>query len=117
MKSPLDLAPIRTLLATHPRLARADLSPVRRWIEEGADIDLDILPVIRHWMKQKPGIYSLNFFAPYVRESREGRIKRSILTPRQRAERIAFRRKLGQRHPTDERWLAGFEEVHGVVEI
>ena len=112
-----DLTPIRSLLSSHPRLARADLSPVRRWIEEGADMDLDILPVIRQWVKAKPDIYSLGFFASYVRESREARVKRSILTPRQRAERIAFRRKLGQRHPTDERWLAGFEEIHGKVEV
>jgi hypothetical protein len=112
-----DLSRLSALLSSRPRLARANLSPFHQWIKDGADIDFDILPVIRHWLKAKPDIYSLNFFAPYVRESREARVKRSILTPRQRAERIAFRRKLGQRHPTDERWLAGFEAIHGVVEV
>jgi hypothetical protein len=112
-----NLTPLRLLLSSHPRLSRASLSPVQRWIDEGADLDLDIVPVISLWMKQKPDIYSLGFFAGYVRESRDARIKRTILTPRQRAERIAFRRKLGQRHPTDERWLAGFEAIHGEVSV
>ncbi len=110
---------VRTLLAAYPRLARVNPEPtVRRWLSEGADLDLDILPVVKHWIAKKDDIYSLGFFTPYVHASRDARIARQFLTPKQRAERIALLvRKLGYRYPTDERWLASYEAVHGTVVV
>lgn len=106
---------LHKLLADYsPRLAR-DFSQVERWQAEGCDLDLDIIPVIEALMARKKDIYSLGFFTRHVREARDARIKRGILTPRQRAERIVIRRRYGGLYPTDERWLKQYEAVHGAV--
>lgn len=114
-----DITPVVELLtAYHPQFAQANYAPVRQWLAEGCDLHGDILPVLQAWTSRKPDIYSLGFFTPYVRKARQARLKAATegITPKQRAERIAFRvRRLGQRLPTDERWLAAFEAEHGIV--
>ena len=111
-----DLTPALTLLtAYNPRFC--DRAPVRAWMEAGADLHLDIIPVIREWTARKQDIYSVGFFTKYVRQARDARLNApEPITDRQRAERVAFlTRRLGRSLPTDERWLAAFEAKHGEV--
>lgn len=115
-----DLTPITALLATYPRLSQADLSPVRRWIEEGADLERDILPVIRYWIGEKKDIYSLGFFAKYVRQKREESKWAAPVPDHVHAKNVAWHRKrnlltlqVGQQ---DYEWLDKYEAIHGAVE-
>jgi hypothetical protein len=97
---------------------------LRRWMAEGADLERDIMPVLRHWTQKKPDIYSPGFFTEHVtkaRLTRQAGEREPASGPEadaRRAKRIAFlTRKLGQRHPTDERWLREYETKNGAVSI
>jgi hypothetical protein len=81
-------------------------------------MEADILPVLKHWITRKQDIYSLGFFTPYVRQAKEKRLKAPRpLTDLERAKNLAFIiRRVGQRMPTEERWLARYEAEHGAVD-
>lgn len=118
MTHPAITAVAELLTRYNPRFATANYAPVKRWLAEGCDLDLDILPTIRAWTARKPDIYSLGFFSPHVREAREARMKGAPLSDHDRARNIAFLiRRMGRCMPTEERWLERFEAEHGVVKI
>src|SRR4051812_18324720 len=102
-----DIAPVVELLARYsPNFAGADFGLVRKWMAEGADMEKDILPVLRHWTSVKADIYSLGFFAPYVRQTRITRLGTPISTEsisiHERARQIAFvTRRVGKCKPRE----------------
>jgi hypothetical protein len=113
-----DLTPVTALLtAYHPQFAHANYAPVRQWIEDGADMERDILPVLRDWTAKKADIYSLGFFTPYVRQARLSRQEvKQPLTDENRAKRIAFiTRRVGKCLPRESAWLDRYEATHGKV--
>ena len=67
---------VELLTAYHPRFARADCRQVERWMADGCDLERDVLPVVREWTEKKADIYSLGFFARYVREAKQDRERR-----------------------------------------
>lgn len=112
-----DLTPVITILTGYNHRLARDLSPVHRWIAEGCDLHLDVIPVITEWTAKKPNIYSLGFFTRYVQLARNARLAVPLpIDDRTKADRIAFiTRVMGQCRPAMTRWLEAYEEVNGAV--
>lgn len=119
MTHPAIAAVAEILTRYNPSFAQANYAPVKKWIADGADLHLDIIPTIRTWIAKRPDIYSLGFFTPHIHKAREERVQTMTRpsTAHQRAMRTAFHvRVLGRRLPTDERWLAKYEAENGPVD-
>lgn len=108
---------VELLTRYNPRIT--DFSPVQRWIDEGCDLEKDILPVLREWTARKPDIYSLGFFTRYVRQAKEERETREKPADiHQQARAIAFLiRRLGRCMPAERRWLDAYEAGHGKIDF
>ncbi len=106
------------LTAYRPHFPDADFSPARRWLDQGCDLERDILPVIREWAARKPDIRSLGFFTRYVLAAKAARTAVApVSDPHRRARHIAYlTRVLGRCMPTDQRWLESWERAHGPIE-
>lgn len=106
------------LVAYRPHFADADYSPVCYWLDQGCDLERDILPVIREWTGRKADIRSLGFFTRYVLAAKAARsTARAPSDPHRRARHIAYlTRVLGRCMPTDQRWLETWEREHGLIE-
>jgi hypothetical protein len=115
------LPELRSLLTSYnPRFAKADYGIVVRWQADGADMERDILPVIRNWTAKKDNIFSLRFFEPYVLKARDARLAAekpaATADDRKRAAKVAFvTRVVGKCMPQESAWLEAWEQVHGRV--
>jgi hypothetical protein len=118
-RSMTDLNAIAALLtAYNPNFARKDYQPVFAWLSQGADMELDILPILQHWTTKKPDIYSLRFFTPYVLKAMEARLAVKPVPDAKRAAQIAFAtRVVGKCLPRESAWLKAWEAVHGAVSV
>lgn len=114
-----DLNTIRSLLTAYSqKFARADYSPVFAWLAEGADLERDVMPVMKAWTAKKADIYSLRFFTPHVRLARDERLatKPGPISIHRKASNIAFlTRRLGRCLPRETAWLEAYEKQHGKV--
>lgn len=125
----MDISPAVSLLLDYnaPRFAVKGFSEIRMWIAEGCDLEQDIVPTMKRLMAVNRNIGGLSYFRKAVCEARDTR--KDIEAARSargspnhasldaaRARHLAFLiRKLGKCMPTDERWLASYEQQHGEV--
>lgn len=111
----------------NPALAMRDLSTVHMWMNEGCDIESDIMPTLkeitqRRGKTKKDKIGTFAYFTNSVRAARDKRliepfVQEKLREPSQaekdalRAKNIIFCRKIGRYIPTyDEAFLQHYEQ-------
>ena len=126
---PYDISPAVALLLDYsPKFAYADFSLIRMWMDEGADMEKDIVPAMRQCMDRRKDIKSLSYFTAQVRKARDMRLDtENVIRSRQACEPDAERRKARMvaktlrvykvADPTQERWLEAYEAKNGMVEV
>lgn len=120
---------VRILIDYNQMLAfRGDFSLIHSWVNQGCDLDKDIIPAIQEVTKKKEGITSISYFAPVVFKKRDNRIEveRAISlvgnqgelpkTPEeQKYKNILFKKKFYHYINTDdEKFIKYYEEKHTV---
>ncbi|WP_020469698.1 hypothetical protein [Zavarzinella formosa] len=123
----MDISPAVDLaLLYNPKLAYKDIVTIKLWLNDGADMDKDILPTMKQLMGKNPHIGTFSYFTNAIFEAR---IKRESLEPlkavekdpdfdRRKAVRMAWVRDRCSsiRIPSHEaKWLEEYEAVHGKV--
>jgi len=119
---------INRLIDYNPDFAkRGDWMLVHWWIDEGADLEKDILPAIEECIRRKPGIASISYFRPAVERRKENRLLfekaaktfvKEVVSDEMKARNIAFKRKMNifiNAH--DEAFLLGYELKNGEVKV
>lgn len=118
------------LIAYNEEFAFRDFSPIHDWIEDGADLEHDILPAIRERTEKKKDIQSVQYFEQAVLRFRDERLAREggkeaaakvvfWNEEEARARHIALRRKYPNLYvlPRDLEWLAHYEATQGPVAV
>lgn len=122
IESVLNLA-----LSYNPSLAAKDISEVYFWIESGASVEQDIVPVMKQITEKKKDISLFRYFRRPILEAMHKR----LITPKvesatkpqtqeerdyQRAKSMAWCRARGiNTTRTDYDWLERYERIHGQV--
>lgn len=83
----MDIKPVLNFaLEYNPFLAMRDISTVHMWVNEGCDVEKDILATLkevterRHKMPNKDKISTFSYFSSMVRAARDKRLITSIFT-------------------------------------
>lgn len=118
------------LLKYNPRFAYTDFSTIRMWLNDGCDMERDIIPALKGCMAKKADIKGIGYFTPAVHKARDIRLDtEQVLNTRKsvesdsdaihiKAKMLAKTiRKFGKKNSEHERWLAGYESEYGRVEI
>lgn len=130
MKKDISKA-VELALAHNPSLAFKDLSTIHMWLEEGADMVLDILPCMKELIKYKERrrqkIGSFSYFTKAIRTATDRRtIVASKTAEKTKEEKEALRARNVKWHKVrnltttsvglqDFRWLERYEKQHGEV--
>lgn len=70
-----DISPIIDLgILYNPSLATADISTIYMWVNEGCDIEKDILPTLKALMAKKKGITRFHYWTNPIREAKDKRL-------------------------------------------
>lgn len=113
---------VEILTRYNHRFAHADWSRVRMWQEQGADLELDIIPAVKATIARKHDISSLAYFDVPVRKARDLRSFSEVkpdtpISDAAKARKIAYlTRTLNRCLPAEERWLREYEEQNGKVD-
>lgn len=98
-----------------------DISTVYMWVNDGCDIQKDIVPAMTEAMKRKKGINAFSYFTNMVCAARDKRllapkIKQPVrMTDEQIAQTYAWRRDKGlYLSPHEERFLKQWEDKNGM---
>lgn len=107
----------------NPMLATRDISTVYCWLNEGCDIDQDIMPTLKQIMGRKLGVSTFKYFSNAVREAKDKRLIRAKTEAEQRSRPpehymkiYAWKRDRGMTLTTSqEEELRAYEAIHGAV--
>ncbi len=89
-KSPPSIAPILNIAEKYnPILLTKDISTIQMWLNEGADMHLDILPVMIDIIKRKQGISSFSYFSNSIRAAKEKRLYEATRKPEEKQKHPA----------------------------
>lgn len=122
-----DLSPVIDLaLQYNPHMASRDIITINLWVNEGCDIEKDILPTMRLLMQKNPRISTFSYFTNAIQVARlkrelEGKEEERILDKdweERKAKRMAWvRDKCAQVKLSEPelRWLADYEAHHGKI--
>lgn len=62
------------LLLYNETFAYKDFSPIRMWLNEGCDMEKDIIPAMKDVMARKKDILSVSYFAPAIYRYKQQRL-------------------------------------------
>lgn len=128
-----NLTPVYDLALRYSRaFERASPYPVYTWINEGCDIQKDIVPTLERIMSYKPGITTFGYFTNAILEARDRRLAKEKYQAEQdakqrftggqedhaKAKRLAW---LRERVPSQfiqyKDWMEKYEQQHGKVAL